>query len=73
MNSSTNPAGVNNGGMAPTTNATFQIMSKTGRDMSDLGGTPDEVAFPSTTKFTVGSIEADPMNPSRTIIQLVEK
>jgi hypothetical protein len=73
MNSSTNPAGVNNGGMVNTTNTTFQIASKTGRDMSNLGGTPDEVAFQTTAKFWVKGIKADPMNPTRTIIQLVEK
>ncbi|MQY20447.1 CIR N-terminal domain-containing protein [Nocardia macrotermitis] len=72
MNSSTNPAGVNNGGMVNTTNTTFQIVSKTGRDVSELGGTHDEVAFQSATKFLVKGIKADPSNPRRTIIQLVE-
>jgi hypothetical protein len=73
MNSSTNPAGVNNGGMVPTTNTTFQILSKTGRDMSEFGGTPDEVAFQTTSKFSVQSVKAYPADPTRTIIQLVEK
>jgi hypothetical protein len=70
MNSSTNPAGVNSGGMESTTNTTFQILSKTGRDVSDLGGTPGEVAFKTTTKYFVEDVKT--VN-GRTIVQLVEQ
>lgn len=73
MNSTTNPAGATNEGWTSAKNTTFQILSKTGRDMSDLGGTDGEVAFPSNTQFIVGNIKPDPMNPARTIIQLIEK
>ncbi|WP_067664717.1 hypothetical protein [Nocardia miyunensis] len=73
MNSSTNPAGVNSGALENTTNTTFQITSKTGRDVSQYGGTPDEVAFRMPTHFYVDKKYPDPRNPARTIIHLIEK
>ncbi|MGV9720197.1 ADP-ribosyltransferase [Nocardia beijingensis] len=57
--------------MANTTNTEFQIVSKTGRQVHDYGGTPDEVMFKTGTEFFCKSKVTDPKT-GRTIITLVE-
>ncbi|MEV0712076.1 hypothetical protein [Nocardia aurea] len=66
---SRNPAG-SNGLLVDSSNVEFQMISKTGKDMSQYG-TPDEVLFHSGTNFLVRSKAIDPAT-GRTVIQMVE-
>ncbi|PPJ31716.1 hypothetical protein C5E45_22925 [Nocardia nova] len=57
--------------MTNTTNTEFQILSKSGRQVADYGGTPDEVMFKTGTNFYCKSKTVDPAT-GRTIITLIE-
>jgi hypothetical protein len=58
--------------MTNTTNTEFQILSKSGRQVHDYGGTPDEVMFKTGTEFYCESKVTDPQT-GRTIITLTER
>lgn len=58
--------------MTNTTNTEFQILSKSGRQVHDYGGTPDEVMFKTGTEFFCESKVTDPQT-GRTIITLTER
>ncbi|MEV0248417.1 hypothetical protein AB0H76_17600 [Nocardia sp. NPDC050712] len=66
---SRNPAGSNDL-LVESSNVEFQLISKTGKDMSQYG-TPDEVLFHSGTNFFVHSKTIDPVT-GRTVIKMAE-
>ncbi|PPJ31763.1 hypothetical protein C5E45_23165 [Nocardia nova] len=68
---STNPAGTGNGVATGTTDVEYRITSKTGRDISQYGGTKDEVQFKDHTEFYVKDKYFDKAT-NRTIIVMDE-
>ncbi|MEG8182584.1 hypothetical protein GZH49_29380 [Nocardia terpenica] len=57
---STNPNGTNNGVGTGTADVEYRIVSKTGRQIGDYGGTVDEVQFKDHTRFFVHDKYPDP-------------
>ncbi|RMI34229.1 hypothetical protein EBN03_07400 [Nocardia stercoris] len=63
-----NPAGTGGGLNAPSSNVEYQIVSKTGKDISQYGGTKDEIQFKDHTNFFVQDKYWDPQKQMTIIV-----